>query len=243
MRRKIYQSFDIIFFLAESEKKSFEESFGCSEATRLLPHGPQLLFSSTDVCDSDVEQHFGIETGDRLVLFFGGLRPSKGVADLVAAWPLVDTHPEPVLLIAGHPEKNFDLPELEKQIAEASAGHRVILRHEYVPNHLVGALLMRADVVVFPSRNASASGALSAAQTFGRPVVVTAEGGLAESVEDNETGLIVPARSPSALATAITKLLNEPEWAESLGQRSRSVALEERSWTVIARRVLDDLAL
>lgn len=100
---------------------------------------------------------------------------------------------------------------------------------------------MRADVVVFPYRNASASGALSAAQTFGRPVVVTAEGGLAESVEDSETGLIVPARSPSVLAAAITKLLNDPEWAESLGQRGRRVALEERSWEVVARRVLDDL--
>ncbi|WP_413717407.1 glycosyltransferase family 4 protein [Silicimonas sp. MF1-12-2] len=241
MRQRIYETFDPIFFLAESAKSEFEERFGCREATRLIPHGPQMLFKATDADARDVERYFGLERGARLVLFFGVLRPSKGVSDLVDAWPLVDAEPKPVLLVAGHPAKTFDLSGLERQIEERADGSRIVLRHEYIPNSLVGPLLSRAEVVVFPYRTAAASGALSAAQSLGRPVVVTSVGGLAECVGDGETGLVVPAGSAEELARAITRLLDDPESAERMGRQGQLIAVKERSWKMVARRVLDAL--
>jgi glycosyltransferase involved in cell wall biosynthesis len=65
----------------------------------------------------------------------------------------------------------------------------------------------------------------------GCPVVATDVGGNSEVVLDGETGLVVPAARPDALAAAIDSLLSSPETARRMGMagRSRALALYSRT--------------
>jgi glycosyltransferase involved in cell wall biosynthesis len=73
----------------------------------------------------------------------------------------------------------------------------------------VGAVLAGADVVVVPSRQEGLGVAALEAMAAGRPVVVSAAGGLAEVVVDGESGLVVPPEDPAALAAAVERLVTD----------------------------------
>ena len=62
------------------------------------------------------------------------------------------------------------------------------------------------------------------------PVVASRIGGLAESVLDGQTGLLVPPRDPEALAIAIIRLLTDHELRTTLGQQGRRHIASQFDW-------------
>ncbi len=71
----------------------------------------------------------------------------------------------------------------------------------------------------------------------GRPVVVSAVGGLVDSVVDEVTGLVVPPRNPAALARSIARLAADPLLRHRLGTAGAARGREQYSWDVIAEQV------
>lgn len=59
------------------------------------------------------------------------------------------------------------------------------------------------------------------AMAYGRPVVASRTGGLAEIVVDGETGRLVPPGDPQALAQALEELLGDPRRALWMGEAGR----------------------
>ena len=59
------------------------------------------------------------------------------------------------------------------------------------------------------------------AMALERPVVATTAGGLPEIVVDGETGFLVPVGDAGASASALARLLSEPELADGMGKRGR----------------------
>jgi glycosyltransferase involved in cell wall biosynthesis len=117
------------------------------------------------------------------------------------------------------------------------------LLERYLPDDEVEAAFKAADVVVLPYRSATQSGVTAVAYALGVPVITTRVGGLAETVAEGETGLIVPPVDPQALASAIVRY-----FAEGLGPALRAGVARlrgERSWSVLAREtesLIDELA-
>jgi glycosyltransferase involved in cell wall biosynthesis len=87
--------------------------------------------------------------------------------------------------------------------------------------HDVHKLLPQADLFVLSSVTEGLPMTLLEAMAAGLPVVSTDVGGVSELVTRNETGLLVPAQSPEALAGAIQALLRDPERAERMGRAGR----------------------
>lgn len=100
----------------------------------------------------------------------------------------------------------------------------------------IDRLLPALDVFVLSSREEGISNALLEAMAAGRASVATAVGGTPEVLKDGETGWLVPARSPSALAAALAAVLADPVEAERRGQAARRYAREELSIDAMARR-------
>ena len=97
----------------------------------------------------------------------------------------------------------------------------------------------RAAVVVLPYIEASQSGVVPMAYTFGKPVVATRTGGLPEVVEHGETGLLVPPHDEDALADAVIELLRDGDLRRRLGRKGREKLLAESSPKVVARQTAD----
>jgi glycosyltransferase involved in cell wall biosynthesis len=94
------------------------------------------------------------------------------------------------------------------------------------------AELAHCDLFVMPSRHSSESFGLSAleAMVCAKPVIASAIGGLQELVDDRETGLLVPADDPAALARALDLLVDDPASRLRLGLAGRSKAKQFTAW-------------
>ena len=144
------------------------------------------------------------------VLFFGVVRPYKGLKYLVEAFPLVIKEiPNANLLIVGDFWESED--EYRKLIKEVGITNRTELINSYVPNEKVGDYFYQADCLALPYTSATQSGIVQIAYGFKLPVVVTRVGGLPEVVIPGITGEIVSPENPSDLAEGIIKVLSNPK--------------------------------
>ncbi len=135
------------------------------------------------------------------LLFFGRLRPYKGLANLLEAMRILDRRGIPVTLqVAG--DGTIDLPPLPPNVR---------LERRWVPEGEIGGLFADIDLVILPYSEASQSGVIPIAHHFGVPAVVTPSGGLPEQLGFGTKGFIAADGSPPALADAIQAALSDPE--------------------------------
>lgn len=150
----------------------------------------------------------GLPEGAPVLLFFGFIRRYKGLHVLLDAMPRVrERLPDARLVVAG--EFYADEDALRAQAARLGLGRAVRFDADYIPDDRVALYFSAADVVVQPYVSATQSGVAQIAFGFGRPVVTTDVGGLAEVVPDGEAGLVVPPEDPPALATALVRFFED----------------------------------
>lgn len=168
------------------------------------------------------------------VLLFGVIRGQKGLGVLLDAWQRVRAScPHARLVVAG---TGPDLPNYrDRCVAEPT----ITLMDWRIATPDASRLFAEASVVALPYREATQSGPLSIAVAFGKPVVVTAVGGLPEMVDENVSGLVVPPNDPDAFATALIRLLRDDNLRRALGEGARNVASTRLSWTHLAEQTED----
>jgi glycosyltransferase involved in cell wall biosynthesis len=144
------------------------------------------------------------------ILFFGVVRPYKGLRYLVEAFPhVLNELPDANLLIVGDFwEKEEDYRKLIQQFGIES---RTELINSYVPNEEVGDYFYLADCLALPYTSATQSGIVQISYGFGVPVVVTKVGGLPEVVQDGLTGVVVEKENPKELAKGIIRILRNTD--------------------------------
>lgn len=150
-------------------------------------------------------ERLGITTRN-VVLFFGYIRPYKGLDNLILAMKRVlESRPDTTLLIVG--ECYEDRAKYDDLIASEGLGDRTIFVSKYVANEEVEPYFKAADVVCLPYNSASQSGIIMMSYGFRRPVVTTEVGGLPEFVRVPDTGEIVSPGDVPALADAVVRVL------------------------------------
>jgi glycosyltransferase involved in cell wall biosynthesis len=142
----------------------------------------------------------------RVLLFFGYIRKYKGVDLLLQALAQVPKDIGVALLVAGE----FYDPREHYQTLIRTLGltDRVRIIDRYIAEPEWPDLFAATDALVLPYRTASQSMSITLAYNFGKPVIVSRVGGLAEAVEDGRTGLIAEPE-PAAFATAIRRFYTE----------------------------------
>lgn len=134
-------------------------------------------------------EKLGLNAHDKIILFFGFIRPYKGLDLLLAAMQdprlqLMDIK----LLIAGEFYENES--RYHQLIQTYQLTDRVILHTNFIPDHEVGIYLSAADVVVQPYKTATQSGVTPLAYHYEKPMIVTNVGGLPEMVPHEKAGLV-----------------------------------------------------
>ncbi len=241
--RRVYPCFSAVFLHGEANRDRFGELFPGvpRHRTHVIPHGDESMFLELDDPGGDLRARYGIGADRPVALFFGGIRPSKGVDDLIRAFATVRREIEASLLVVGHPA-GVNPDDLTALAADLGVGADVVVDPHYLPMAEIGPLVRSATAVVLPYRSATASGVLQVAYAFARPVVVTDTGALADAVEDGATGLVVPAGDHDAMARALVKILSDPAEAALMGRRGREWSEAAFGWDTVAERVLGVLA-
>ncbi len=155
-----------------------------------------------------LRRDLGIAEHAPVMLFFGFVRPYKGLEYLIQAMARVrERLPDAHLLVVG---EFWTSPEFYQRYAsEFGVAQAMTVVNRYVPNEDLQPYFDLADVVVLPYVSATQSAVVQLAFGFGKPVITTRVGGLYEVVEDGVNGLVVPPQDEGALAEAIIRYFSE----------------------------------
>ena len=164
------------------------------------------------------------------IISVGRYVEKKGFADLIEACRLLRARGRrfDCAIVGGGPLETV----LRTRIERASLEEIVRLLGPQ-PQHEVRNLLAGSEIFVLACVPETAGGSdnlptvILEAMLTGLPVISTRMAGIPEMVSDGETGLLVGAREPAALAMAMERLLGDPALAKRMGARGRQVAIEK----------------
>jgi glycosyltransferase involved in cell wall biosynthesis len=183
---------------------------------------------------NQARKKLNITQNKNVLLFFGLIRPYKGLKHLIYAMKEVVKHCKScVLLIIGEFYEPKD--EYILLIKELNLNDHVLVIDGYVKNEDVSLYFCSADVVVLPYVKATQSGIIQIAFGLNKPVITTNVGGLPEVVTDGKTGFIVEAQSPEKLSEAIIKYYQgnyEDRFCEEIKKISKNF-----SWDIELRNI------
>lgn len=151
----------------------------------------------------------GIDGSAPCLVCVGAFTSEKGIADLIAAMPLLPAACQLLLPGTGPQEA-----ELRHQVQALDVARRVhfVAGLDAAPPEWVAA----ADIFVMPSREEGLGSAALLAMALSRPVVATSAGGIPELIESGVSGLLVPPGDSTALAAACRRLFADPTLAQGL---------------------------
>jgi len=228
-QRRLYDAVDAVVVHSEYGRRALVDGLKVGPAkVHVIHHGAfGHLVSQPDELPLPEELR-GVERP--VVLFFGLVRPYKGVQRLLDAWRGID---DAELWIVGHPR--MQLAPLQ---AAAPPGVRFVPR--FIEDAQVPAFFHRADVVVLPyerTERFDQSGVLATALAFGKAIVLSDVGSFHEIAGSGAARLVAPGDA-GALHDVLTELLADPSLRGRLGAAARDLAIGQYSWKRAAARTL-----
>jgi D-inositol-3-phosphate glycosyltransferase len=169
----------------------------------------------------DAKRTLGLQ-GRNVALFFGHVRPFKGLDLALDAWREIRS--DVVLLVAGEAwwESEADYRK------RAEGLDNVRLEFRFIPDSEIATYFAAADVVLAPYRVEAQSGVILTAFHFGRPVIAARVGGIPQIVLDGHNGYLIRPESPGELAQAVDRFFSSPSRAH-LEEGARQMA-RKHSW-------------
>ncbi len=171
----------------------------------------------------------GIDTDDKIILFFGFIRKYKGLDILLDALAILKKQPSATpfkVLIAG--EFYEDRKPFDEQLAKLGLQDMLILKTDFIPDNKVRNFFCAADVVIQPYRNATQSGVTPLAYHFEIPMIVTNVGGLPALVPDGVVGLVAEPNAAS-IAEKVTEYFtkNDQLFIENIKEEKKKFSWEK----------------
>ena len=224
--RALLDMFDALVVHGDTTREALEKQGIASSRIHVTPHPPMRLAaaSATDLAaipDPAVPR----------LLFFGTIRPYKGVDILIDAclslWRAGHVFE---LAIAGKPF--MDVAPLLDKVRAAGFADRLITDLGFLAEPRLDAHMAKAAAIIFPYRHIDSSGAFLSALHHGKAMVTSDVGMFAALPED--VAIRTAAGNPAALAQALLRLLQSPAIRQTAGAAARAYGETMGSWKDMA---------
>jgi beta-1,4-mannosyltransferase len=189
----------------------------------VIPHGNYIGAYPDRMSRVDARRELRL-VNEFVVLFFGAVRPYKGVDELLDVWEEVHGH-ERLLMIAGEVAQ----PATRRRIVDAQY-FGVRLCDGYQSNFDVERLFKACDVVCLPFRRITTSGSALLALSFGKPIIAPREGALMDFPRD--VGYLYDRTSAGALKESLLRAMSNRDEVEECGRHAKEYA-RTLSWKKI----------
>jgi D-inositol-3-phosphate glycosyltransferase len=235
-----YRLADRIFVHTEQMKGELVDDFGVpARAVAVIPFGINTTVANTDLTPAQARARLGIAPGERAILFFGNIRPYKGLDLLVAAFQRLAAGSSAYrLVIAGEPRDDCAeyLAAIQQAIGRDPHRERIIQHLRFIPDEETELYFKAADVLVLPYREVFQSGVLFLGYGFGLPVVAADVGALRDDVIEARTGFLCAPDDPDDLSRAIERYFDSDLYRNLATSRRdiRAHAGARNSWDVVA---------
>jgi glycosyltransferase involved in cell wall biosynthesis len=179
----------------------------CADHIDIIPHGIMPVQNPPDAADARKKLNLPLDR--RIILFFGGIRPNKGLDVLLKALKIIKSRNRRVLLvIAGGLLGRFNFESYSDIIKKTDLSKHVQTFIRFIPEEEVDYFFAASEVVVLPYLKFEAqSGVLLRAYAHKKPVVVSNIGAMGELVCSDKVGLTVEPGAVEPLAEAIINAL------------------------------------
>lgn len=177
--------------------------------------------------------------GPLRILFFGQIKPYKGLDTLIEAVAHLSTElrRRVHLRICGQPY--MDMSPILSKVEEAGLSDIVDFKLERIPDAEVDSLFSAADVIAMPYHRIDASGVLSKALAHGLAVLASDTGGFAEFLRHEENALLCPVGDADAFCRMVTRLATDAALVDRLRTNARRLGHATPSWSEIGARTLE----
>jgi glycosyltransferase involved in cell wall biosynthesis len=230
-QRRLYNAVDAIVAHSEFGRSVLVDQLRVDPSrVRVIHHG--AFDYLTRLPGDQLPSELANESSTPIVMFFGLLRPYKGVDVLLEAWRSVAAE-RAELWIVGRPRMAID-----PLVAASPRSVKWVTR--FVSESELAACFRRADVMALPyvrTDRFDFSGVLASALAFGKAVVLTEVGGFRE-VADAGAAMLVAPGDPEALAAALSRLLADAQLRGRLEAGARAAADGPYSWDRVAEQTL-----
>ncbi|KLN58965.1 hypothetical protein WH96_20170 [Kiloniella spongiae] len=186
----------------------------------LIYNGVQVVEKTRSI-RQDIRKSMGIDSSDLILTIVANLIPYKGHHDLLEACTMLSRN-DWKLIIVGHDSSGIR-SDLENFVFENKLCDQVCF---VGARDDVSDLWNASDIGLLVSHEEGFSNAVLEGMLARLPMIVTDVGGNAEAVIDGHTGLVVPPRSPEALANAIEALMENVELRSAMGTKAKERALD-----------------
>lgn len=229
--RALLDLFDALIVHGDATRQALEKEGINSRHIHVAPHPPMRLAASTPADLTGIPD----AVVPRL-LFFGTIRPYKGVDILIDAclslWGIGHRFE---LVVAGKPFMNID-PVLDR-VRDAGFADRLITDLGFLTESRLDAHMAKADAIIFPYRQIDSSGAFLSALHHGK-TMVTSDVGMFASLPDDVV-VRTPAGNAAALAQALLRLLESPAIRQATGAAARAYGDSMSSWKDMSSATID----
>ena len=237
-----YRLADHIFVHTEMMKRELVRAFGVQETrATVIPFGINNSVPNTDLTPGEARKRLDIRSDEKTILFFGRIKPYKGLEYLMAASRrLPAKHNDYRLLVVGSLD-TLNGEQYNNAIREAIRadvpGVRTVLRAEFVPDNDIELYFKAADVLVLPYTDIYQSGVLFLAHSFGLPVLAADVGSLKDDIVEGKSGFVFKPQDPIDLARAIEQYFASDLYAglDTRRQGIKDYAKERHSWDEVGR--------
>jgi D-inositol-3-phosphate glycosyltransferase len=239
-----YRLADHIFVHTQKARDELLEDFGVGGAdVTVIPFGINNAVPRTNLTSADAKRKLGIPAEDKAILYFGRIRPYKGIEHLLAAYDeLKRRGPSYRLIIAGEPKKGSEeyRDEIQNLIRKIDTENRIVCKFQFIPDTEIELYLKAADVLVLPYKEIFQSGVLFLSFSFGLPVVAADVGSFKEEIVEGRNGFLCDPGNATDLASAIERYFASDLYKELSSRRGdiRGLAEAGHSWHVVAEKTL-----
>jgi D-inositol-3-phosphate glycosyltransferase len=240
-----YRLADHIFVHTEKMKGELLGEYGVrDDAVTVIPFGINNSVPDTALTPAEARRKLGLDSTEKVVLFFGAIRPYKGLEYLVEAFQRVAaSRPDYRLVIAGESKRGSEeyWLDIQKSIENHPTRNQVIQKIEFVPDGETELYFKAADVTVLSYTEVFQSGVLFLAYSFVLPVIASDVGSFRDDIIPGETGLVCRACDTDDLATAMEQYFASDLFRDLDRHRPRirDYANARNSWGLVGELTRD----
>lgn len=197
----------------------------------VVPIGNCINSYNNKITKDQARDRLGIENSKIVFLFFGLIRPYKGVIYLIEQFKRI-SDPKALLLIAGKPKPDGFKYEIESSCSD----HNQIKTYlKFIPDNEIEIYMNSADIIIFPFQEILNSASLILAMSFGKAVISPNLGSIPEIIDEKGAFLYYP-KNESGLLNAMNEALKSDLF--SMGQ-SNYDKVKSFDWPTIANKTYE----
>ena len=236
---KIYSKADQLLVHTETSKKLFQENYRADTPIRVITQGFCLKSDYCKLDSNKAKTHFGIPLDSIVFLYYGTIRPSKGIDYLIRAIHKAHKLNHNIYLLAAGALHRVNESELLKLVNDELSPEYSTVRIGFVPQEDEKWYFSAADVLCLPYLEVTQSGVAQLGLMYDLPIIATDVGEMKDVCRNGMNGIIVNSGNTEQLTNAIVQLAEDSNFRLQASYKSKELGEKEFSLTVKAQKVYD----